>query len=131
MRKLTFLKEQIYFNRALKYFVYSQPVSNQEISARLDGVTGGDPGTFLSCPRHLPWTRCWAQCPWVCRDDEYAVIALVSLSRVGFGGCHLKGPWEASLSNPLWRLHCPPTVCSFPEEATVAQGREMGMKETV
>ena len=40
----------------------------------------------------------------------------------GFGGaCHLQGFWGWDLIvYPLWRLHCPLTVCSFAEEVTVA-----------
>ena len=70
---------------------------------------------------------CWAQCLQGCRDDEGTVIAQ------GFGGaCYLQGLWGRGLIvYPLWRLHCPLTVCSFAEEVTVAQGRETVPKETV
>lgn len=82
-------------------------------------------------PQHFSWTQCWAQSPQGYRDDEDTVIALGSLSRVGFGGLTPEGALRCLIVYPLWRIHYLLGVCGFAEEAIVTQGREMAVKETV
>ena len=117
--------------------VDSQPLGHQgspsnhrllNVAALLDSAADGGqapfPSTHSIFHTHLP-------CAGLSAFRAAELMKALSLLR-DLGACYLQGLWRRGLIvYPLWRLHCPLTVCSFAEEVTVAQGRETVPKETV